>query len=86
MFFCNLPPVCLAECLGSFMCHHRNKGLELTPSESSQKVNFGKENSPARTQSRNLLITNPVLYEQVMPVNNQSPNKTEENSKKLFNS
>ena len=37
------------------------------------------------SKTRNLLITSPAVYEQVIPADFQSPNATEEISKKLFN-
>ena len=66
MFRCNLPPALLA---GSFMCHCSKAGGERTPNKNQHtKLTLGKKSpaAPAWTRTRNLSITSPALYQQVI--------------------
>ena len=72
MFRCNLPHALLAEWPGFFTCHCGNTGVKWTPNKSqpAEKVNFGKEISPATPagiRTRNRLITSPSLYSLTIP-------------------
>ena len=71
---CKLPSVLLAKWPGSFTCYCGYTAMERTP-KNCQDWRFREENSPtapAGTQTCNLSITSPPLYQQAIPSRNNT--------------